>query len=111
VFGATVAASLAGFARTSLPPGLENLPPAAIEEIVSPNLLTSPDQLEFARQQMEGVAAPGAFEALVEGLRATLASALGQVFLVGAALAALALIAAVFMPELELKGPSGRSSR
>jgi len=109
VFGAMVAASLAGYARSSLPPGLETLPPAVIEEIVSPNLLTSPDQLELARQQLEGVAPAGSFDALVEGLRATLASALGQVFLVGAALAALALLAALFMPALELRGPTGKS--
>src|SRR5690606_15770567 len=128
VFGAMVAASLAGYARDSLPPGLSALPPAVIEEIASPNLLTSPEQLQAARELVarelaareliarelaarelgagaaeevgsdvaraaeDGIADPAvdpaAFEALVEGLRGALASSLGQVFLVGAALAA-----------------------
>ena len=107
VFGAMVAASLAGYARDALPPGLEGLPPTVVQEIVSPNLLTSPDQLEVARGLVEGVAEPAAFDALVDGLRETLASALGKVFLTGAALAALALVSGLFLPELELRGPKG----
>ncbi len=38
-------------------------------------------------------------------MRRALASALGKVFLVGAASAGLAFVAATFLPELELRGP------
>ncbi len=104
LFGAMVAASLAGYVRNDLPAGLSGLSPEVVEEIASPNLLTSPDQLELARTEVEKVAEPAAFQQLVDGLRETLATALGQVFLFGAALAALALVAGMFLPELELRG-------
>ncbi len=109
VFGAIVAASLAGFVQNGLPPALGAVPPAALEEIVSPNLLTSPEQLASARERIgdlvEDGSADTAFEALVAGLRGALSSALGTVFLVGAALATLALIVTTRLPELELRGP------
>jgi MFS family permease len=108
VFGAMVAATLSGHVRDQLPPALAALPPTVLEEIASPNLLTSPEQLAAARALVEGVAEPGTFDALVDGLRHALASALGKVFLVGAASAALALVAATFLPELELRGPKTR---
>lgn len=111
VFGAMVAAALAGHVRTDLPPPLQGVPTEVMEEIASPNLLTSPDQLERARVYVEEIAEPSTFDQLVEGLRGALATALGQVFLVGAALSALALIAALFMPELELRGSSGSEPR
>ncbi|HET8986639.1 MAG TPA: MDR family MFS transporter [Trueperaceae bacterium] len=105
VFGAMVAASLTGHVRDQLPPALAALPPTVLEEIASPNLLTSPAQLATARGLVEDVAEPGAFDALVDGLRHALASALGKVFLVGAGSAGLAFVAATFLPELELRGP------
>lgn len=109
VFGALVAASLAGFVRHDLPPELSAVPPTVLKEIVSPNLLTSPEQLALAREQIErevdAAAVDTAFEALVAGLRRSLSSALGTVFLVGAALAALALIVTLRLPEQELRGP------
>lgn len=112
VFGAVVAASLAGFVRSDLPPALGHLPPAALEEVVSPNLLTSPEQLAAARAQVGGsvgeASADTVFESLVTGLRSALSSALGTVFIVDSALAALALIVTARLPELELQGPGGR---
>ncbi|HZJ08269.1 MAG TPA: MDR family MFS transporter [Trueperaceae bacterium] len=103
VFGALVAATIAGHVSTSLPPELQRLPPNVIEEFTSPNLLTSPAQLELARVEVDAVAAAGTFEALVQGLREALASGLGRVFMVGAALSLLGLISAFFLPVLELR--------
>lgn len=111
VFGSMVAAGLTGHVESSLPSELTGLPPAVIAEVASPNVLTSPDQLTVAREQVAAAApdsGPAALEALVEGLRGALASVLGRVFLVGAALAALALVSASFLPELELRGSSTR---
>ena len=103
VFGALVAATIAGYVANDLPPDLANLPVEVVAEFASPNLLTSPEQLELTRTEVERVAGPAAFTSLVAGLRAALASGLGRVFLVGAALSFLALIASLFLPVIELR--------
>src|SRR5690606_22084906 len=103
VFGAMVAASTTGFVEGSLPAELSTLPPAVVAEFASPNLLTSPEQLEAARAQVEAVASPAAFTQLVEGLRSALSSGLGGVFLVGAALALIAFFTSFRLPTLALR--------
>ena len=104
VFGALVAASVTGHVASSLPAELRRLPAATVEELASPNLLTSPEQLERARVQVEAVAGADTFVVLVEGLRAALATGLGRVFFVGAAVSLLALIGSFLLPVLELRG-------
>jgi len=107
VFGAVIAAGVSGYAATSLPAELRGLPPAVISEVASPNLLTSPEQLAMARSALGEAASEGVFQELVTGLRGALASALGRVFLAGAALAVLAFGAAFALPELELRDTPG----
>src|SRR5690606_32735547 len=53
VFGALVAATIAGHVATSLPPEVAALPDTVLVEFTSPNLLTSPEQLEVARGAVE----------------------------------------------------------
>ena len=103
VFGALVAATISTHVTQSLPNELQQLPPAVVAEFASPNLLTSPEQLELARLEVEAVAAPAVFVNFIDGLRGALATGLGQVFLVGAALSFLALIASFFLPPMELR--------
>ena len=103
VFGALVALTISTHVSTSLPAGLERLAPEVMAEFASPNLLTSPDQLERARQEVVAVVSPTAFEQLIGGLRGALSSGLGQVFTVGAALSFLALVVSLFLPPMELR--------
>ena len=103
VFGAMVAASTTSFVEGSLPPEFNDLPPAVVAEFASPNLLTSPEQLELARTQVEAVAEPAVFAQFVEGLRSALSSGLGWVFLIGAALSLLAFVVSFRLPTLELR--------
>lgn len=109
VFGALVAATIAGYVAHSLPPELAALPDIVLAEFASPNLLTSPGQLEATRAEVERFASPAAFADLVSGLRAALASGLGRVFLVGAVLSFLALIASFFLPNVELRARHERA--
>lgn len=103
VFGAVVAATISAQVHGSLGPQLSDLPPAVVEEFNSPNLLTSPQQLERARVEVEGLAGGEAFVRLVTGLREALATGLSRVFTVGALLSLIAFAVAFLLPVLELR--------
>lgn len=103
VFGAVVAATIAGQVDSTLGAQLSELPPAIVQEFSSPNLLTSPQQLELARVEVEAVAGESAFTALVSGLRDALATGLGRVFTVGAILSLIAFAASFALPAIELR--------
>ncbi len=103
VFGAIVASTISGQVNNALGPQLSQLPPEMVQEFNSPNLLTSPQQLEAARTQVVAVAGENAFESLVSGLRDALASGLGRVFTVGAALSLIAFATSFALPVIELR--------
>lgn len=109
VFGALVATSVTRGVGRALPPGLRDLPAGVREEFASPNLLTSPDRLAQARERFEALGGSG-FEVFVASLRDALASGLNLVFLVAAAVAAVALVVSVLLPVLDLRGAPAAAS-
>jgi EmrB/QacA subfamily drug resistance transporter len=120
--GSTVGIAILGSLLTSrftheLPhhipaPVLRVLPPGALSSVANPAVLLSPAAYQqltrvFGRFGPAGLALA---HALLQGVKVSLALATQEVFLVGAALLAVALVVVFFLKEIPLRRRSGRSA-
>lgn len=106
--GAIGLAVLGAFMVSRFKSGLAaNLPPEALSKITqgvgqNPNALVDPDTLGRLRASLDS-SPPGLLEQVLGGLRAALASALADVFMVAFVVIALALLVTLFIKEIPLK--------
>lgn len=106
IFGTLVTTHLRGNLQANLPQEVtETAPPAVLERLENPQVLLSPTALE----QMEGVfaslgeAGPRLFEETISAMRMTLSDGLALVYLLAFAIAALAFLTTIFLPEIPLR--------
>jgi EmrB/QacA subfamily drug resistance transporter len=105
IFGAVLANRFGPALRAAVPPGV---PPALLARFENPQALMNP---ETARQMAD--ASPEALEALapvVAAVKQALAVSIGDVFLVGAILAAVGVIFALRMVDLPLRTTNRRTA-
>jgi hypothetical protein len=91
----------------ALPPALAQLIPGSqLSLFENPQLLLSPDAVARIQQGFAayGPAGEALFAQLLATIRLSLAQAISDVFLVGALLIALGLIATLFLREIPLRG-------
>lgn len=106
--GAIGLAVLGAFMVSRFKSGLAaNLPPEALSKITqgvgqNPNALVDPDTLGRLRASLDS-SPPGLLEQVLGGLRAALAGALADVFMVAFVVIALALLVTLFIKEIPLK--------
>jgi hypothetical protein len=81
------------------------VPPEVLAQFDNPQVLLSPDVAEALHQQILGLGANGSalFDALYAAIRVGLVAALHDVFLLGAALGVVGIIAVLFLKEIPLR--------
>lgn len=82
---------------------LSTLPSAEVEKLASVNILTDPEQQAQVQKRLEEQAGASAFPTVLASLRAALGTGLSLGFILAAALSVLALLAALSLPQLELR--------
>lgn len=104
LFGALVNAQLAAKLGAQLPAAAKTLPAPLQDAIASPNLLTSPEASAQLGGALRQLGQPELLTQITAALRTVMVGAISEVFLVSAALVALAFIAALLLPERPLLG-------
>ena len=108
ILGAYMASRFASGLTESLPDTVRQmLPPGRLDDIAeNPQALVNPEALAGLRASFDqaGPDAAGLADQLLEALRVSLASAIGDVFVIGVVAALLALVATLFVTEQPLKG-------
>ena len=108
ILGAYMASRFASGLTESLPETVRQmLPPGRLDDIAeNPQALVNPEALAGLRASFDqaGPDAAGLADQLLEALRVSLASAIGDVFVIGVVAALLALVATLFVTEQPLKG-------
>ena len=88
-----------------------SLPPQVMEQLRDPQALIDPVALsrieDLATQGENGAAALETLETVIEGLRAALAAAMHDVFLLGLGIMLLAVVATLFLREIPLRQTMG----
>jgi EmrB/QacA subfamily drug resistance transporter len=104
IMGAFLTTSLHDNLTSGLPPGVAQALPPGVVGGVDPQALASPEARQALQQQFAGVPnGSQLFAALMEAMRAALAHALHDVFLMGAVVALLAVGVACFLREIPLR--------
>ena len=106
IFGTLITTHLRDNLQANLPQEVTGTaPPAVLERLENPQVLLSPTALE----QMEGAfaslgeAGPRLFEETIGAMRMTLSDGLELVFLLAFAIAFLAFLTTIFLPEIPLR--------
>ncbi len=102
VFGAVESADLRSVAQ-HLPPEAARLPGELLAAASNTSVLTSPEVHSTVQRAVSAVIGEAGFERILAALRVTTASAVAHVFLLAGVLAAVAFIASLFLPNLNLK--------
>ena len=107
VLGSFMASRFAGELSKSLPPDVkEALPAGRLAELSdNPQALVNPQALSALQESFAHLGSEGAEMArlLTQALRETLASAIGEVFVIAVAAAAAAFVATIFLKEIPLR--------
>ena len=114
VLGAYMTSRFASGLETALPEAVKvALPPDRLDAVMeNPQVLVNPDALAALKGSFSAAGPDGALLAdrLLQTLRETLASAIGDVFVIGAAATLAALVVALFLKEVPLQGWRERQS-
>jgi EmrB/QacA subfamily drug resistance transporter len=105
LFGALMAHQAAATFAGHVAPLVAHLPPAAVATVATPDLLTDPAAAAAAASAVAPRIGEAAYAALVAAWRAGLGHGIRWVFLISAALAALAWFATWWAPALQLGDP------
>ena len=115
LLGSFMASRFASELSTSLSPGVkEALPPGRLAELSrNPQALVNPQALSSLQESFAHMGSEGAelTQLLLQSLRETLASVIGEVFIISAAAAVAAFVASLFLKDVPLRqekhGPEG----
>jgi hypothetical protein len=106
VMGSLINSTLSSELATNIPqPVKENAPPDLLERLGNPQFLLSPEQLAAVRSSFEGLGPQGAqlYEASIDAVRASLASAITEAFWIAMVFVIVAVLVGVFLKELPLR--------
>jgi len=111
IFGSILVSRFQPALEQALPPQLTALPAEQMAQFENPLALLNPEGAQQMQQTLAqfGSQAGPMFDMLIGAIRLALTSALHDVFLVGACIAALGVINALFMREVPLRQPPGSS--
>lgn len=107
VFGTIVTAQLKGDLVGRLPPEVKaEAPDELLQRLEEPRILLSPSALEKLREAFGAFGDSGTvlYEQTVGAMRGVLGDGVHEVFLMGLAVAVIALVVSVFLPEASLRG-------
>lgn len=114
VLGSVMTNSFSSSLQGNMPRAISSLMPAgAMAQIQNPQALMAPEGLAALRQAFSALGPQGQalFLQFVEAMRASLSTAITQLFLVGAVTLALGMIATLFLPEIPLRKSHGAHPR
>ena len=105
VLGSFMVTRLGDWTSNPSPPeAVETLPPEVVEQLKDPQALMDPGAMSRIRELAEqGEGGGEGLEAVVEGLRASLATAMHDVFLLGLGITLLAVLVTLFLKEIPLR--------
>jgi EmrB/QacA subfamily drug resistance transporter len=106
VMGSLINSTLSSELATNMPqPVRDSAPPDLLERLGNPQFLLSPEQLAAVRDAFNGLGpqGPQLYEASIEAIRASLATAITEAFFIGMVITAVAIGIGAFLKELPLR--------